>query len=69
MIKIGIFGSCQLDVYNKFLTDKVCNKYNVKLMFMILFFEYDEGFPDFYKGTLNYTCFNDIDLLIIQNKY
>lgn len=67
MIKIGIFGSCQLDVYNKFLTDKVCKKYNVKLMFMMLFFEYDEGFPDFYKGTLNYACFNDIDLLIIQN--
>ena len=67
MVKIGIFGSCQLDVYKKFLTDKVCDKYNVKLMFMILFFEYDEGFPDFYKGTLNYACFNDIDLLIIQN--
>lgn len=67
MVKIGIFGSCQLDVYKKFLTEEVCSKYNVKIMFMKLFFKYDEGFPAFYKGNLDYSCFNSIDLLIIQN--
>ena len=67
MIKIGLFGSCQLDVYKKFLTDELCDKYKINLVFMILFFEYDKGFPSFYKGELDYSCFSTIDLLIIQN--
>lgn len=64
-VNIGFFGSCQLLLCNFFLNDKVKKKYNINIVFCLLFFEYD---PDYivYRGKLDYSIFDNLDILILE---
>lgn len=66
MYLIGIFGSCQLNLTNRFfLNETIIQKYNLKVIFSLPFYEYDPNFPE-YKGRLDYSIFDNLDYLIIQ---
>jgi len=64
--KIGFFGSCQLHLCdNFFLNEKIKQKYNIEVMFSLPFYEYDTAYVG-YKGKLDYSIFDNIDILIIE---
>ena len=67
MKNVGLFGGCQLTyTYDFFLNKEVCerNKFNIK--FALSWFEYDIDYWE-YKGVLDYSIFDDLDILIISN--
>ena len=67
MKNVGLFGGCQLTyTYDFFLNKEVCerNKFNIK--FALSWFEYDIDYWE-YKGILDYSIFDDFDILIISN--
>ena len=64
--KIGFFGSCQLHLCdNFFLNEKIKQKYNIEVMFSLPFYEYDTAYVG-YKGKLDYSIFDNLDILIIE---
>ena len=64
---IGFFGSCQLHLANNFfLNGQIKQKYNINVVFSLPFYEYDPNFPGGYKGKLDYSIFDNIDILIIE---
>jgi hypothetical protein len=66
-MKIGLFGSCQLNLCSSFFFNKtVVNKNNFQILFSLPFYEYDPNYSD-YKGFLDYTIFDNLDILIIEN--
>lgn len=63
--KIGFFGSCQLHLCDKFFLNKQMLKtYNYDVVFSLGFYLYDPNFGA--KRNLDYSIFNDIDILIIE---
>jgi hypothetical protein len=66
-LKIGIFGSCQIFLTsNFFLNTRVCRSNKLKVLFSLPFYEYDDKYnPN--KLILDYTIFNNLDILIIEN--
>jgi hypothetical protein len=66
--KVGLFGSCQLFLCSDFfLNEHVKSIHNFKIIFSLPFYEYDPMYP-YYKGKiLDYTLFNELDILIIEN--
>ena len=63
---IGFIGSCQLHMCDKFfLNDQMQKKYNINVVFALAFYEYDCNYPG-YIGELDYSIFNNIDILIIE---
>lgn len=67
MIKIGLFGSCQLHLCsNFFLNNEVIKKNNFKILFSLPFYEYNPMY-EYFKEILNYKIFDDLDILIIEN--
>jgi hypothetical protein len=66
MIKIGFFGSCQLNLCRSFFNNNVCKDNNIKIIFSEAFYLYDNKYPGF-KGVLDYSIFDNIDILIIEN--
>jgi len=65
-VKIGFFGSCQLILCcNFFLNEQVKKKYNINIVFCLPFFEYDPDYLD-YRGKLDYSIFDNLDILILE---
>ncbi len=62
---IGFFGSCQLNSCDFFLNDQIKKKYNINVVFSLAFYMYDYNYSE-YKGKLDYSIFNNIDILIIE---
>lgn len=63
MIKIGIFGSCQLHLCSDFFfNEQIRNENNLIVMFSLPYYIYDSS-----NQILDYKIFDDIDLLIIEN--
>ena len=62
---IGFFGSCQLNSCDFFLNDQIKKKYNINVVFSLNFYMYDYKYL-YYKGKLDYSIFNNIDILIIE---
>lgn len=63
--KIGFFGSCQLHLCDKFfLTEKMLKTHNYIVVFSLGFYLYDPNFGS--KRKLDYSIFNNIDILIIE---
>ena len=67
-MKIGLFGSCQLYLTsNFFFNNEINKKYDLEIMFSLPFYEYDKDYA-LYKGIiLDYTIFDNLDCLIIEN--
>lgn len=71
-MKIGFFGSCQLHVCATFFfnTDVVTTN-DIEIMFILPFYIYDEKFSEYHNITnhpiLDYSLFENIDVLIIEN--
>ena len=64
--KISIFGSCQLCSGNKFFcNDQIKKKYDIDIVFSLAFYQYDNNFPG-HIGKLDYSIFDNIDILIIE---
>lgn len=64
--KIGFFGSCQLHCCDTFfLNEEIKKKINIEVMFSLLFCNYDDNYI-YYKGALNYSIFDDLDVLVIE---
>lgn len=64
--KIGFFGSCQLHLCDKFfLNEEIKKKYNIEVIFSLPFYEYDPVYTG-YKGKLDYSIFDNLDILIIE---
>jgi hypothetical protein len=64
-MKIGLFGSCQLNTCKFFFNNEVITKNNYEILFSLPFYEYDPRY-EFYKGTLDYEIFEQLDCLIIE---
>lgn len=63
---IGFFGSCQLHLCDKFfLNESIQEQFNLKIIFSLPFYEYDERYPG-YKGILDYSIFDNLDFLVIE---
>jgi hypothetical protein len=63
---IGFFGSCQLHLCDKFFLDELIQKqFNLKVIFSLPFYLYDTKFP-VYKGILDYSIFDNLDILVIE---
>ena len=63
MIRVGIFGSCQLHLCSDFfLNEQIRNENNLMVMFSLPYYIYDSS-----NQILDYKIFDDIDLLIIEN--
>ena len=63
---IGIFGSCQLHLCSIFFfNEEVQQKYNINIKFSLPFYEYDTSYS-IYRGKLDYSILNDLDVLIIE---
>lgn len=69
MKNVGLFGGCQLTyTYNFFLNEEVCAKNDFNIKFALSWFEYDKDYWE-YKGILDYSIFDNLDILIISNNY
>jgi hypothetical protein len=66
LTKIGLFGSCQLNICDFFLNEHVKNTNNFKIIFSLPFYEYDSMSP-YYREEVNYAIFDELDILIIEN--
>jgi len=65
-MNVGFFGSCQLHLcWNFFLNEQVLKKHNMNVCFALPFYEYDPNYPG-YKGKLDYSIFNEQDILVIE---
>lgn len=65
--RIGFFGSCQLNLCQEFFLNKsILKKYNIDVVFSLPFYEYDYNYKFKNKKKLNYSIFNNIDILIIE---
>lgn len=63
---IGFFGSCQLHLCsNFFLNEKIKDNNNINVKFSLPFYEYDPSYCR-YRGELDYSIFNDLDILVIE---
>ena len=63
---IGFFGSCQLNLCNGFfLNNQLLKKHNINVAFSLPFYEYDPKYVE-YTGKLDYSIFDNIDILIIE---
>ncbi len=49
-----------------FLNETIQNKNNIKIIFSLPFFEYNEDYYS-YRGLLDYAIFDNLDILIIEN--
>jgi hypothetical protein len=66
MYKIGFFGSCQLHLCDTFfLNEEIKREFNIEVIFSLPFYEYDENYSN-YRGVLDYTIFDNLDLLVIE---
>lgn len=66
-MKIGLFGSCQLNLtFNTFFNESLRIKNNFDIMFSLPFYEYDNNYPGFQGGVIDYTIFDELDCLIIE---
>ena len=66
-MKIGLFGSCQLYLCSTFfLNEDVTNKYNLKILVSLAFFEYDPNYMGYQGIILDYSIFDELDCLIIE---
>jgi hypothetical protein len=66
MLNIGFFGSCQLHLcHSFFLNEEIKKDFNIKVIFSLLFFEYDTN-NILNKNILDYSIFDDLDLLVIE---
>jgi len=67
MVKIGFYGSCQLNKpVNVFFREEILKGNNLEIIFNIPFYKYDINDPG-YLGLLDYSIFDNIDMLIIEN--
>lgn len=67
-LKIGLFGSCQLHLSSThFFSEEVLKKNNFKILFSLLFYEYDINYLLYTGILLDYNIFDNLDLLIIEN--
>jgi len=63
---IGFFGSCQLHLCSDFfLNEQIKCKYNITVIFSLPSYEYDYNYPN-YRGKLDYSIFDNLDILIIE---
>ena len=66
-MKIGFYGSCQLHLASPvFINSKILNNNKIEVIFSLPFYVYDKLFPG-YIGELDYSIFNNLDILIIEN--
>ena len=69
MKNVGLFGGCQLTyTYSFFLNQEVCSKNDINIKFALSWFEYDKDYWE-YKGVLDYSIFDNLDILIISNNF
>ena len=67
MVKIGFFGSCQLHVCDKFfLSEEIKKHVNVEVIFSLPSYAYNENY-EYYMGILDYSIFDGLDVLVIEN--
>ena len=71
-MKIGFFGSCQLHLCsNFFFNDDVLTNNDIKIMFNLPFYIYDEKYSKYNNiinhPILDYSLFQNIDVLVIEN--
>jgi hypothetical protein len=71
-MKIGFFGSCQLNLCsNFFFNDDVLSNNDIKIMFNLPFYIYDEQYSEYNNiinhPILDYSLFENIDVLVIEN--
>jgi hypothetical protein len=66
-MKIGIIGSCQLHLCSDiFFSEEVCFANNITICFSIPFYLYDKKYYEYTKE-LDYSIFDTINVLIIEN--
>ena len=65
--KIGLYGSGQLEIcYSFFFNETVLQDNDIEIAFALGYYNYDKNYP-YYKKELDYSIFNNIDILIIEN--
>ena len=66
--KIGLYGSGQLHVcYSLFFNKDVLKENNLEIAFSLGFYDYDINYQYYNKKILDYSIFDNIDILIIDN--
>ena len=65
--RIGLYGSGQLEIcYSFFFNETVLQDNDIEIAFALGYYNYDKNYP-YYKKELDYSIFDNINILIIEN--
>ena len=65
--KIGFFGSCQLHLCNNFfLNAEIQKRFNIEVIVSLPFYIYDQNCAMHSGNILNYSIFDNLDVLVIE---